>query len=88
MQKVQYLLGIFFNNETQKRILSTNKFLERMTIFGLCLSGNPKWVSRIDTLLEADFGSLAIHFRFGCPYELLVGDNLSSHSIPTGKGHR
>ena len=47
-----------------------------MLIFGLCLSGYPKLVSRIGTLLEANFRSLAIHFKFGCPYRFLVGDSL------------
>jgi len=41
--EVQYLFGIFSNNNTQKKILSANGFSgERMPIFGLCLSGNPK----------------------------------------------
>ena len=52
-----------------------------MPIFWLCPSGNPKYVSRIDTLLEADFGSLATHFRFTCPYRFLVGDSLTTSKL-------
>jgi hypothetical protein len=51
-----------------------------MLIFGLCFSDNLKWVSRTDSLLEADFGSLVTHFRFGCPYGSLVGDSLKRPS--------
>jgi hypothetical protein len=51
-------------------------FRREMLIFGSCLSGNPKWVTCIGTLLETDFGSLATHFRFRCPYKLFVGDCL------------
>jgi hypothetical protein len=47
-----------------------------MLIFGLCLSGNPKWVTCIGTLLEANFGSLASHFGFEYPYESLIGNSL------------
>ena len=71
-QKVQYLFGIFSNNKIQKRIIFANEFSgERMPIFGLCLSGNPKQISYIDTLLEVDFRSLATHFEFRCPYRFL-----------------
>jgi hypothetical protein len=62
---------------TQKRILSANGFSgEKTLIFGLYLLGNLKWVSRIDSLLEVDFGSLVTHFLFECPYKSLVGDSL------------
>jgi hypothetical protein len=76
--KVQYSFGIFSNNMIQKRIFSANEFLgERILIFRLCLSDNSKNVSRIDSLLEVNFGYLTTHFGFGCPYGSLVGDSLS-----------
>ena len=53
-------------------------FRERILIFGLCLSGNPKWVSRIGTLLEANFRSLATYFGFRCPFRSLIGSLRSS----------
>ena len=49
-----------------------------MLIFGSCLSDNTKWVSRIGTLLEADFRSLATYFGFRYPYGFLVGDCLNT----------
>ena len=48
-----------------------------MFIFELCLSDNLKWIFRISSLLKTDFRSLVTHFRYGCPYELLVRVNLS-----------
>ena len=66
---VRYLFDILSNNRIQKRIISGDRFPgERILVFGLCLSDNLKWVSRIDTLLEADFRSPATNFRFRCPY--------------------
>ena len=47
-----------------------------MLIFGLCLSGNPKWVSRIGSLLEADFGPLLPILTLGAHMSRLVGDSL------------
>ena len=78
-KRVQYLFVIFFDNRTQKRIISANGFPgERMLIFGLCLSGNPKQIPHIVTLLKVDFESLATHFEFRFPYEFLVEDSLST----------
>ena len=77
VKRVQYPFDILSNNRTQKRILSANEFLgERILIFGLCLSDNPKWVSRIGTLLEANFGSPTTHFGFGCPYRSPIENSL------------
>jgi len=76
---VQFSFDILFNNRTQKIILSANKFLEkRILIFRLCLSDNPKWIFRIDTLLEADFKSPATYFKFGCLYRSPIGDSLTN----------
>jgi hypothetical protein len=75
MQRIQYPFNIFFNNKTQKRIFSPNKFLGERIFIGLCLSCNLKWVFRIDTLLKTDFGSTAIYFAFRCLYELLFSCN-------------
>jgi len=75
---VQYPFLVFSNNRTQKRILSANESLgERILIFRLCLSGNPKLVSRIVTLLETDFRFFATHFGFRCPYRSRTGDSLT-----------
>ena len=64
-----------------KKIISANGFLgERMSIFGLCLSGNPKYVFRIGTILKADFRSLDTYFGFWCPY-ILVGDGLTHSKL-------
>ena len=72
-------------NMTQKRILSANKFpWERILIFGLCLLDKHKKVSHIDSLLKVNFRSLATHFGFGFPYELVVGNRLSTISIIYG----
>ena len=62
-------------HKTQKRIISANEFLGEMPIFGLCLSGNTKYISRIGTLSKADFRSVATHFGFGCPYRFFVRDS-------------
>ena len=52
-----------------------------MSIFGLCLSGNPKYASRICTLLKTNFKSLSIYIRLGCPYGfLVVGDCLNTRA--------
>ena len=51
---VQYTIDIFSNNRIQKRILSANRFpAKRILIFGLCLSGNLKWVYK--TKLDSSF---------------------------------
>ena len=86
--QVKSSIPIFvFNNRTQKRTLSANKSPgERILIFGLCLSNNPKWVSRIGTLLEADFGSPATHFEFGYPYRSPIGDSLNGSYLQSGSG--
>ena len=50
-------------------------------IFGLCFSDNPKWVSRIGTLLAADFRSPATYFWFRCAYGSPVEDRLTKPRI-------
>ena len=56
-----------------------------MHIFGLCLLSNKKWVSRIDTLLEADFKSLTTYFRFEFHMHnaFLVEDGLEAKMLPS-----
>ena len=52
-----------------------------MPIFGLCLLGNPKYVSCIGTLLKANLRSFAIYFGFR--WGLLVGDGVRSSARET-----
>lgn len=63
------LFLVFFNDRTQKRTISANEFRgEMILIFGLYLCCNPKWVSRIGTLLEVDTVLSKNHFGFRCPW--------------------
>jgi hypothetical protein len=69
---------VFYNNKTQKRIISTNRSTgERILRFRLCLYWHPKCVSCIGTLLEADTVLSKTHFGFGSPYGSSVGDSLN-----------
>ena len=43
IKKLKYLFVVFSNDKTKKKILSTNRFSgDRIFIFRLCLSDNPK----------------------------------------------
>jgi hypothetical protein len=62
---------VFSNKRTQKRTLSANESSgERILISRLCLCCNPKWVSHIDILLEADTLTSTSYFRFGSVADL------------------
>jgi hypothetical protein len=72
--------------DLKERILSANGSRgERILKFRSCLSWHSKWISCIDTLLEADTVLSETHFAFGCPYGSLVGDSLSSRVKVSGQ---
>jgi hypothetical protein len=79
---VQYSFLVFSNNTTQKRILFANESPgERILKFRLGLCCNQKWISHINTLLEADIVASKTHFEFGCPYKSPVGDSLATAEL-------
>ena len=52
-----------------------------MLIFGLCLSGNPKWISRIVSLLEANFRSLLFILGLDAHIGLLLETMLEAYVL-------